>query len=56
MVGGAHMAGFLIGLFIGVLIGYIACAILVANTEAERRDRDVHREESAVRPPLQERR
>ncbi len=50
------MAGFLIGLFVGVLIGYAACAILVANTEAERSMKDIHREESAVRPPLQERR
>lgn len=37
---------FLAGLIIGTIIGFIGCALCIANTEAERRDRDVHGSES----------
>ena len=36
--------GFLLGLIIGTIIGFIGCALCIANSEAERSATDVHRD------------
>ena len=35
---------FFLGVFVGVILGFIACALLVTNDEAERSAKDVHRD------------
>ena len=35
---------FLAGLIIGTIIGFIGCALCIANSEAERSMKDVHRD------------